>query len=185
MGVALAAEARRRGAEVTLVASNLTVAAPRGVDVVQAPSAADVEREVGARAESADVVLMAAAVSDYRPAEALESKRQKDERPWPIDLEPTADVIAGLAGLRSDGQILVAFGAGDGEAGLERKRRMLTDKGVDLVVYNDVSRGDIGFDALDNEVVIVGRSGERRVAKAPKSRVAAEILDEVEALVRG
>ena len=185
MGVALAAEARRRGAEVTLVASNLTVSAPRGVEVVEAPTAADVEREVGARAERADVVLMAAAVSDYRPSEALEGKRPKDEHPWPIDLEPTADVIAGLAGLRSNGQILVAFGAGDGEAGLERKRRMLTDKGVDLVVYNDVSRDDIGFDSPDNEVVIVGRNGERRVGKAPKSRVAAEILDEVEALVVG
>jgi phosphopantothenoylcysteine decarboxylase/phosphopantothenate--cysteine ligase len=185
MGVALAAEARRRGAEVTLVASNLTVSAPRGVEVVEAPTAADVEREVGARAENADVVLMAAAVSDYRPSESLEGKRPKDERPWPIDLEPTADVIAGLAGLRSNGQILVAFGAGDGEAGLERKRRMLTDKGVDLVVYNDVSRDDIGFDSPDNEVVIVGRNGERRVGKAPKSRVAAEILDEVEALVVG
>ena len=185
MGVELAAEARRRGAEVTLVASNLEVAAPRGVEVVEAPTAADVEREVGTRAEAADVVLMAAAIADYRPAEALESKRPKDERPWPIDLEPTIDVIAGLAGLRANGQILVAFGAGEGEAGLESKRRMLTDKGVDLVVYNDVSRDDIGFDALDNEVVIVGRSGERRVAKAPKSRVAAEILDEVEALVRG
>ncbi len=90
----------------------------------------------------------------------------------------------GSPDLRANGQILVAFGAGEGEAGLERKRRMLTDKGVDLVVYNDVSRDDIGFDALENEVVIVGRSGERRVAKAPKSRVAAEILDEVEALVR-
>jgi phosphopantothenoylcysteine decarboxylase / phosphopantothenate---cysteine ligase len=185
MGVALAAEARRRGAEVTLVASNLTVAAPRGVEVVEAPTAADVEREVGARAENADVVLMAAAVSDYRPSEALEGKRPKDERPWPIDLEPTADVIAGLAGLRSNGQILVAFGAGDGEAGLERKRRMLTDKGVDLVVYNDVSRDDIGFDSPDNEVVIVGRNGERRVGKAPKSRIAAEVLDEVESLVGG
>jgi phosphopantothenoylcysteine decarboxylase/phosphopantothenate--cysteine ligase len=185
MGVELAAEARRRGAEVTLVASNLEVAAPRGVEVVEAPTAADVEREVGTRAEAADVVLMAAAVADYRPAEVLESKRPKDERPWPIDLEPTIDVIAGLAGLRANGQILVAFGAGEGEAGLESKRRMLTDKGVDLVVYNDVSRDDIGFDALDNEVVIVGRSGERRVAKAPKARVAAEVLDEVEALVRG
>jgi phosphopantothenoylcysteine decarboxylase / phosphopantothenate---cysteine ligase len=185
MGVALAEEARRRGAEVTLVASNLAVPAPRGVEVVEAPTAADVEREVGARAESADVVLMAAAVADYRPAEALATKRPKDERPWPIDLEPTTDVIAGLAGLRSNGQILVAFGADEGEAGLERKRRMLTDKGVDLIVYNDVSRDDIGFDAPDNEVVIVGRNGERRVGKAPKSRVAAEILDEVEALAGG
>jgi phosphopantothenoylcysteine decarboxylase/phosphopantothenate--cysteine ligase len=185
MGVALAEEARRRGAEVTLVASNLAVPTPRGVEVVEAPTAADVEREVGARAETADVVLMAAAVADYRPVQALGNKRPKDERSWPIALEPTPDVIAGLAGLRSNGQILVAFGADEGEAGLERKRRMLTDKGVDLVVYNDVSRDDIGFDAPDNEVVIVGRNGERRVGKAPKSRVAAEILDEVEALVGG
>jgi phosphopantothenoylcysteine decarboxylase/phosphopantothenate--cysteine ligase len=185
MGVALAEEARRRGAEVILVASNLAVPTPQGMEVIEAPTAADVEREVGARAETADVVLMAAAVADYRPAEPLENKRPKDERSWPIDLEPTADVIAGLAGLRSNGQILVAFGADEGEAGLERKRRMLTDKRVDLVVYNDVSRDDIGFDAPDNEVVIVGRNGERRVGKAPKSRVAAEILDEVEALVGG
>jgi len=185
MGVALAEEARRRGAEVTLVASNLAVAAPRGIEVVEAPTAADVEREVGARAETADVVLMAAAVADYRPADTLENKRPKDERPWPIDLQPTTDVIAGIASLRSNGQILVAFGADEGEAGLERKRRMLTDKGVDLVVYNDVSRHDIGFDSPDNEVVIVGRSGERRVGKAPKSRIAAEVLDEVETLVGG
>jgi len=185
MGVALAEEARRRGAEVTLVASNLAVAAPRGIEVVEAPTAADVEREVGARAETADVVLMAAAVADYRPADTLENKRPKDERPWAIDLQPTTDVIAGIAGLRSNGQILVAFGADEGEAGLERKRRMLTDKGVDLVVYNDVSRHDIGFDSPDNEVVIVGRSGERRVGKAPKSRIAAEVLDEVETLVGG
>ena len=185
MGVALAEEARRRGAEVILVASNLAVAVPRGVEVVEAPTAADVEREVGARAETADVVLMAAAVADYRPADTLESKRPKDERPWPIDLQPTADIIAGVAGLRSNGQILVAFGADEGEAGLERKRRMLTDKGVDLVVYNDVSRHDIGFDSPDNEIVIVGRNGERRVGKAPKSRIAAEVLDEVESLVGG
>ncbi|MBA2567805.1 MAG: bifunctional phosphopantothenoylcysteine decarboxylase/phosphopantothenate--cysteine ligase CoaBC [Actinobacteria bacterium] len=185
MGVALAEEARRRGAEVTLVASNLAVAAPRGVEIVEAHTAADVEREVGARASRADVVLMAAAVADYRPAEELGSKRPKDERPWPLDLVPTVDVIASLSRRRSNGQILVAFGAGEGEAGLERKRRMLTDKDVDLVVYNDVSRDDIGFDAPDNEVVIVGRAGERRVGKAPKARVAAEILDEVETLVGG
>ena len=185
MGVALAEEARRRGAEVTLVASNLAVAAPRGVEIVEAHTAADVEREVGARASRADVVLMAAAVADYRPAEELSSKRPKDERAWPLDLVPTVDVITSLSRRRSNGQILVAFGAGEGEAGLERKRRMLTDKDVDLVVYNDVSRDDIGFDAPDNEVVIVGRAGERRVGKAPKARVAAEILDEVETLVGG
>lgn len=185
MGVALAEEARRRGAEVTLVASNLAVPAPRGVEVVEAPTAADVEREVAARAERANVVLMAAAVADYRPVEPLEDKRPKDERPWSLELEPTRDVLAGLAARRANGQILVAFGADRGQAGLERKRRMLADKDVDLVVYNDVGREDIGFDSDDNEVVLVGRNGDRVLGKAPKSRIAAAILDEVEALVDG
>jgi phosphopantothenoylcysteine decarboxylase / phosphopantothenate---cysteine ligase len=185
MGVALAEEARRRGAQVTLVASNLAVPAPNGIDVVEAPTAADVEREVGARAVKADVVLMAAAVADYRPAEALEHKRPKDGEPWPVELEPTADVLAGLAGKRRNGQVLVAFGAELGEEGLERKRRMLTDKDVDLVVYNDVGREDIGFDSPDNEVVLVGREGERRVGKTAKTSIAAAIIDEVEGLVGG
>ena len=79
--------------------------------------------------------------------------------------------------------MLVGFAAGEGEAGLERAREKLTDKGVDLIVYNDVSRADMGFDAAENEVVILARSGERRVAKAPKEEIAAAILDEVEALV--
>src|SRR5439155_7709645 len=87
MGVALAEEALRRGAEVTLVASNLTVAPPPGVEVVDAPTAADVERAATSR--DADIVLMAAAVSDYRPAETDQAKRLKDEETWQIDLEPT------------------------------------------------------------------------------------------------
>jgi phosphopantothenoylcysteine decarboxylase/phosphopantothenate--cysteine ligase len=128
---------------------------------------------------------MAAAVADYRPAEALEHKRPKDGEPWPVELEPTADVLAGLAGKRRNGQVLVAFGAELGEEGLERKRRMLTDKEVDLVVYNDVGRGDIGFDSPDNEVVLVGREGERRIGKAAKASIAAAIIDEVEGLVGG
>jgi phosphopantothenoylcysteine decarboxylase / phosphopantothenate---cysteine ligase len=185
MGVALAEEARRRGADVTLIASNLTVAAPNGVEVVDAPTAADVEREVGGRADNADVVLMAAAVADYRPVEALDHKRSKDDRPWPVDLEPTPDIVSALSAQRRNGQVVVAFGADEGEAGLERKRRMLTDKEVDLVVFNDVARDDIGFDSPDNEVVLVGRDGERRVGKASKQGIAAEIIDEVETLVRG
>lgn len=185
MGVALAEEARRRGAEVTLVASNLGVAAPPGMTVVEAPTAADVEREVGTRAGETDIVLMAAAVADYRPAEPLENKRPKDERPWPLDLQPTPDVLAGLAAKRRNGQILVAFGADQGESGLDRKRQMLADKDVDLVVFNDVGREDIGFDSPDNEVVLVGRDSERRVGKASKAAIAAAILDEVEALVGG
>jgi phosphopantothenoylcysteine decarboxylase/phosphopantothenate--cysteine ligase len=184
MGVALAEEARRRGAEVTLVASNLAVPPPTGVEVVEAPTAADVEREVGAHGD-ADVVLMAAAVADYRPLEARGDKRPKGGAGWTVELEPTVDVARTLGERRTDGQVLVAFGADHGEQGLERKRRMLEEKHVDLVVFNDVSREDIGFDAPDNEVVLVGRDGERRVGKAPKAAIAAAVLDEVERLSAG
>jgi phosphopantothenoylcysteine decarboxylase/phosphopantothenate--cysteine ligase len=181
MGVALAAEARRRGADVTLLASNLAVPAPHGVDVVQAPTAADLEREALARVD-ADVLLMAAAVADYRPASAREDKRPKDDSTWVVELQPTVDVARAL-GERKNGAVLVAFGAERGEDGLARKRGMLDSKNADLVVYNDVGREDIGFDSDDNEVVLVTRGGERRVAKAPKASIAAEILDEVERLL--
>lgn len=179
MGVALAAEARRRGAEVTLIASNLTVPAPEDVEVVDAPTAADVESEASARSD-ADVVLMAAAVSDYRPSETEATKRPKDEQVWRIELEPTTDVLKALGERRTNGQVLVGFAAEAGAAGLERARRKLAAKRVDLIVYNDVSRDDVGFDAEENEVVIVSAQGERRVAKAPKAEIAAAILDEVE-----
>jgi phosphopantothenoylcysteine decarboxylase / phosphopantothenate---cysteine ligase len=179
MGVALAAEARRRGAEVTLIASNLTVPAPEGVEVVDAPTAADVETEASARSD-ADVVLMAAAVSDYRPSETETAKRPKNEEVWRIELEPTTDVLKALGERRTNGQVLVGFAAETGAAGLERAREKLAAKRVDLIVYNDVSRDDVGFDAEENEVVIVSAQGERRVAKAPKAEIAAVILDEVE-----
>ena len=178
MGTALAAEARRRGADVTLVASNLSVPAPVGVDVVPAPTAEDVARETLARGD-ADVVLMAAAIADYRPAAPEDGKRPKDREPWTVTLEPTDDVLRELGERRTNGQILVGFAADRGEQGLERARDKLAAKHVDLIVFNDVSRDDVGFDAAENEVVLVSAQGERRVAKAAKERIAAAILDEV------
>jgi phosphopantothenoylcysteine decarboxylase/phosphopantothenate--cysteine ligase len=178
MGAALAAEALRRGAEVTLVASNLSVRAPVGVDVIEAPTAEDVARETLARGD-ADVVLMAAAVADYRPTEPDEEKRAKDGEPWTVTLEPTTDVLLELGARRANGQLLVGFAADRGERGLERAREKLTNKRADLIVFNDVARDDVGFDAPDNEVVLVSAEGERRIEKAPKERVAAAILDEV------
>jgi phosphopantothenoylcysteine decarboxylase/phosphopantothenate--cysteine ligase len=178
MGAALAAEARRRGAEVTLVASNLSVRVPVGVDVVQAPTAEDVARETLARGD-ADVVLMAAAVADYRPADPHEEKRPKDAEPWTVSLEPTTDVLRELGARRTNGQLLVGFAADRGEDGLERAREKLANKRADLIVFNDVARDDVGFDALDNEVVLLSAEGERRIEKAPKERIAAAILDEV------
>jgi phosphopantothenoylcysteine decarboxylase/phosphopantothenate--cysteine ligase len=183
MGVAVAGEAARRGAEVTLLAANLAVRAPAGVEVVQTPTAADLEREALARAD-ADVVVMAAAVADYRPALARDDKRPKGDEPWRVELVPTADVARAL-GERPGGGVLVTFGAELGDEGLERKRGMLTSKNADLVVYNDVGRDDIGFDSEDNEVVLVSGDGERRVGKAPKRAIAAAVLDEVERLLDG
>jgi phosphopantothenoylcysteine decarboxylase/phosphopantothenate--cysteine ligase len=183
MGVALAQEAHRRGAVVTLLAANLGAAAPVGIDVVQAPTAADLRRETLARGE-ADVVLMAAAVADYRPAERVDGKRRKDGEPWLVELVPTGDIAKALGAARAAGQVLVAFGAEAGADGLERKRAMLDDKNVDLVVYNDVGRDDIGFDSVDNEVVLLGRGPDVHVPKSSKEHVAAAVLDEVERLLR-
>jgi phosphopantothenoylcysteine decarboxylase/phosphopantothenate--cysteine ligase len=179
MGVALAAEAQRRGAEVTLLAANLAVPAPPGVTVVETPSAADLEREALARAD-ADVVLMAAAVSDYRPTNRLDAKRPKDGRAWQVDLEPTADVLQALGERRQNGQVLVGFAADTGESGLARASEKLTRKHLDLIVYNDVGSDGIGFDSEDNEVVIVSPAGRQPIARAPKRTIAARVLEEVE-----
>jgi phosphopantothenoylcysteine decarboxylase / phosphopantothenate---cysteine ligase len=184
MGVALAAEAARRGADVTLLAANLAVPAPAGVFVVQTPTAADLARETLERADS-DVVLMAAAVADYRPAEPLDAKRAKDGDAWAVSLEPTEDVLAELGRRRRDGQILVGFAADEGDGGLARARAKLVAKGGTLFVFNDVSRSDIGFDADQNEVIVVSPEGERAISKRNKSDVAAAILDEVGTLLRG
>lgn len=182
MGVALAEEARRRGAEVTLLAANLAVEPPAGVTVVQTATAAGMAEEALARRE-ADIVLMAAAVADYRPAEERADKRSKDGGTWVVELEPTEDVLAELGRRRSNGQVLVGFAADHGVEGLERARAKLVAKAVDLIVFNDVSWPEIGFDAAENEVVIVSADGERRVEKAPKPRIAAAILDAVEQLL--
>jgi len=183
MGVALAEEAKRRGASVTLLAANLAVPPPQGVEVVETPTAEAMLTEALAR-RNVDLVLMAAAVADYRPAETVTEKRPKDERAWELRLEPTTDVLATLADGRTNGQVLIGFAADRGELGLERARAKLQRKRVDLVVFNDVSRDDIGFDAEENEVVLVAAGTERRVSKAPKDRIAAAIVDAAEELLR-
>jgi phosphopantothenoylcysteine decarboxylase/phosphopantothenate--cysteine ligase len=184
MGVALVREALRRGADVTLVAANMAVPAPEGTQVVAAPTAEDVAREVLARAD-ADVVLMAAAVADYRPREPAGAKRPKSTELWTVELEPTEDVLAKLGRRRLNGQVLVGFAADEGRPGLERARAKLANKGGNLFVYNDVSRSDIGFDSDDNELVLIGPGGERTVSRRSKEDCAVAILDEVETLLEG
>jgi phosphopantothenoylcysteine decarboxylase/phosphopantothenate--cysteine ligase len=184
MGVALAAEAARRGADVTLLAANLAVPAPAGVETVETPTAGDLAREARDRAKDADLVVMAAAVADYRPAEPRADKRAKDASNWTVELEPTTDVLAELGGKQANGRVLVGFAADTGDEGLARARAKLERKGANLFVFNDVSRTDVGFDASDNEVVLITRNGERRIGKAPKHRIATAILDEAQRLLK-
>jgi len=184
MGVAVAAEAKRRGAEVTLVYANGVAPAPAGVEVVPAPTAADLGREMLARAD-ADVVVMAAAVSDYRPGNPESGKRPKDKEPWTITLEPTDDVLAELGRRKRNGQILVGFAAEGREDGLERARGKLANKNGNLFVYNDVSQPGVGFESEDNEIVLLSALGERKLGRRSKEECAVAILDEVEALLGG
>jgi phosphopantothenoylcysteine decarboxylase/phosphopantothenate--cysteine ligase len=183
MGLALAAEAARRGADVTLIAANVTPPKPSGVRTVEVETATELQAAAQELFAEADVLLMAAAVADFRPAEALDTKIAKTGREGlALELEPTEDVLAMLAGRRGPGQTLVGFAAEHGEGAVERGRAKLERKGLDAVVVNDISRPDIGFEASDNEVTIVTAAGERRVPRGSKQAVAAAILDEVEAL---
>lgn len=184
MGVALAREAQRRGANVTLVAANLAVPSPDGVEVVPAATAAELAREVLARAD-ADVVVMAAAVADYRPSEPAGGKRPKTRETWTVELEPTEDVLAELGRRRRNGQVLVGFAADEGERGLVRAREKLANKGGNLFVYNDVSRSDIGFESDLNELVLISPAGERAIGRRSKEECAVAILDQVETLLGG
>jgi phosphopantothenoylcysteine decarboxylase / phosphopantothenate---cysteine ligase len=184
MGVAVAAEAKRRGADVTLVYANGVAPAPAGVEVIPAPTAADLGREMLARAD-ADVLVMAAAVSDYTPSNPDSGKRPKDKEPWTITLEPTDDVLAELGRRKHNGQILVGFAAEGGENGLERARGKLANKNGNLFVYNDVSQPGVGFESEDNEIVLLSARGERKVGRRSKEECAVVILDEVEALLGG
>jgi phosphopantothenoylcysteine decarboxylase/phosphopantothenate--cysteine ligase len=186
MGLALAEEAARRGAEVTLVAANLSLPAPPGVAEVPVSTAHELLEAARAAFADADVLLMAAAVADFRPASAVDDKIVKTGRDrLALELEPTADVLAALAEARRPGQTLIGFAAEHGDGAVERGRAKLERKGLDAIVVNDISRPEIGFDAPDNEVTIVTASDERHVPLGSKQAVAAAILDEVERLRTG
>jgi phosphopantothenoylcysteine decarboxylase/phosphopantothenate--cysteine ligase len=182
MGVALAEEARRRGAEVILLAANLAVPAPHGVEVIPTPTAESMFDAAHALPD-VDVLLLSAAVADYAPAEPLAAKRAKDSATWTVSLAPTQDVARSLGEQKREGQVLVAFGAEHGAAGLERKRAMLETKNADLVVFNDIGEPGIGFDGRDNEVVLITRDAERTVPRARKEAIATAILDAVQELL--
>jgi phosphopantothenoylcysteine decarboxylase/phosphopantothenate--cysteine ligase len=182
MGIALAEQAARRGAEVTLVAANVSLPAPGGVRRVDVETAAELAEALGREFDSADVLVMAAAPADFRPRHAAGEKIHRESADkLELDLEPTDDILAALGERRRKGQTIVGFAA-ETSHGVERAREKLDRKGVDAIVLNDVSRSEIGFESDENEVVIVERSGEHQIPLAPKEGVADAILDRVEAL---
>src|SRR5689334_6255049 len=182
MGFALAAEAARRGAEVTLVSANVALPPAPGVAVVPVETAAQLKQATLERFPSCDVLLMAAAVADYRPAEPADRKISKDEHErLALGLVRTTDVLAEAAAMRRPGQSVVGFAAEHGAEAIDRARGKLARKGLDAIVVNDISREEIGFDSEENEVTIVTPAGDTHVPKASKPEIAAAVLDFVQA----
>jgi phosphopantothenoylcysteine decarboxylase/phosphopantothenate--cysteine ligase len=184
MGLALAEAALAHGAQVTLIAANVSLTASEAIARRDVVTAAELERACQEEFPGTDVLLMAAAVADFRPVSPRQGKIKKAGRAGlELELEATSDVLATLAARRRAGQVLVGFAAEHGERAVELARGKLAEKGVDAIVVNDISREDIGFDASDNEVTILTANGTAngatRVARAAKSQVAEEILDAV------
>ncbi len=185
MGLALAERAACRGAEVTLVAANVSLPAPPGVRRVDVETAAELSAALGHEFDSADVLVMAAAPADFRPRSAASEKIHREgSAGFELDLEATEDILASLSARRREGQTIVGFAAETGD-GLDRAREKLERKGADAIVLNDVSNAEIGFESAQNEVVIVEASGEHQVPRSSKEQVADTILDRVEALRAG
>jgi phosphopantothenoylcysteine decarboxylase/phosphopantothenate--cysteine ligase len=182
MGYALASEALRRGAAVTLVTGPTHLTAPHGANVVKIRSAAEMHAAVMERTAGQDVVIMSAAVADYTPAEPAQQKVKKAEGPVTITLNRTKDILGELGKLPSRTQglpVLVGFAAETTDV-VAYAQAKLQQKGADLIVANDVSRSDAGFDVETNAVTLVSKGGAEDVPLQAKSAVAAKILDRVE-----
>jgi phosphopantothenoylcysteine decarboxylase/phosphopantothenate--cysteine ligase len=183
MGYAVAAAACRRGAQVTLLSANVSLPAPAGANVIAVGTAAEMLAAAERVFPAADVLVMAAAVADFRPARPAADKLKKTTAPLTeLVLEETTDILSHLAARRRPDQTLVGFAAehGDGAVayGAEKRER----KGLDLIVVNDISRTDIGFDSAENEVTLLTAAGAETVAKASKTAIADTILDTIAAL---
>ena len=181
MGFALAEEAARRGADVIVVAANVSLPRRSGIEYVDVETAAELAAACEERFEQADLLLMAAAVADYRPEHEHAGKLKKDEAGGELELllVRTPDVLSTLATRRRPGQLLVGFAAEHGERALEYGREKLARKDLDAIVVNDVGAPGIGFETPDNEVTVVTADAELHVPKAAKAEVATAILDAV------
>ncbi len=185
MGVALAEEARDRGAVVTLVAGVLSVPAPSGVTVVSAVTAAAMRDAVLDRFADADVLVMAAAVADYRPKDVEEKKIKRTPGGKSLELEPTEDIVKAAAAARRNGQVVVGF-ALETNDGLAAARKKLADKGLDMIVLNNPTEPGSGFGGNTNRVTLIGNGGEPEEHPVITKRAVAEVIfDRIRTLLEG
>jgi phosphopantothenoylcysteine decarboxylase/phosphopantothenate--cysteine ligase len=184
MGIALTAAAAKRGAEVTLIAANVSLPAPLGVRRVDVETTDELARAAEGEFPRAHVLLMAAAPADFRTANPAAGKLQRSGS-LDLSLEPTEDILASLSAERSEGQTVVGFAAeaaASKQEAVERARGKLARKGADLIVFNDVSDPEIGFESERNAVTLIGRENETEVAITSKGEIAEAILQEVDRL---
>jgi phosphopantothenoylcysteine decarboxylase / phosphopantothenate---cysteine ligase len=184
MGYALATEAARRGARVLLVSGPTALASPANVELVRVRSAAQMHAAVMAQAVEADIVIMAAAVADYAPRQRTDGKIEKTDGPVALDLVRTRDILADLGAARTAGfnPLLIGFAAESGDP-VARAREKLARKNADMIVANDISRTDAGFESDSNAVTLVTEAANEAVPLASKAQVAGVILDRAEALL--
>jgi phosphopantothenoylcysteine decarboxylase / phosphopantothenate---cysteine ligase len=180
MGIALAAAAARRGAEVTLIAANVGLPEPPGVRRIDVETTAQLAAATQTEFPESQLLLMAAAPADFTPTGPATGKLRR-EGPLDVHLEPTEDILAGLAETRGEGQTIVAFAAEHGND-IERAREKLIRKGADLIVLNDISNPEIGFDSPENAATLISSSAETPLPQAPKDVIAEQILDRVDGL---
>jgi phosphopantothenoylcysteine decarboxylase/phosphopantothenate--cysteine ligase len=183
MGVAIAAAAWRRGAEVTLVAGPLEVDPPVGARVIRVESTDDMARAVAAELPKAHALVMAAAPADFRAASPAGNKIKKSAKPDAVALAPTVDILAETRGLRRKGAVIVGFALETDDVA-KNARAKLETKGLDLIVVNDAKEPGAGFGVDTNRVTIIGKDGRAEaLALMPKTELADVLLDRVEALL--
>ena len=180
MGIALAAAAARKGADVTLIAANVSLPEPPGVHRIDVENGEELASAAQAEFPNAHVLLMAAAPADFRASEVAEGKLTRDDS-LDLHLEPTEDILAGLAATKTDQQTVVAFAAEAGE-NVDRAREKLARKKADLIVLNDISNPQIGFESQENAVTLIDSASTDHVPQASKDTIADAILDRVSSL---
>jgi len=179
MGYAIAKIAKRRGADVTLISGPVSIKPPEGIEVINVETAGEMHAAVMDNVSMSSIFIMAAAVADFMPSETKGSKIDKKER-LSLNLVKTADILE-EAGRFKNKPFIVGFAAETGQR-LDRARRKLVDKDIDMIVFNDVSKAGSGFDVDTNEVVIIDRKVEKRLPLMSKDDVAMALFDRIKEL---